>query len=111
MTASGPWISGSAERLTSHLIIEEFMLSANEAASKVLARKQCTDALTRIHEDIAPDKLYALKGFLWRRSASPCATWKTPASRSRRWSTGSQAGIPAGGKFRDPEVVHAGVLR
>ncbi len=52
-----------AERLTSHLIIEEFMLSANEAASKVL-RENNVPTLYRIHEDIAPDKLYALKGFL-----------------------------------------------
>lgn len=52
-----------ADRLPSHEIIEEFMLTANEAASKIL-RENNIPSLYRIHENISPDKLYSLKCFL-----------------------------------------------
>ncbi len=52
-----------AARLSSHMLIEEFMLTANEAASKTLREKNIP-ALYRIHEDISMDKLFALKSFL-----------------------------------------------
>jgi ribonuclease R len=51
-----------SERLVSHRIIEEFMLSANEAASKVL-REAAVPTLYRIHENISEEKLTALTGF------------------------------------------------
>ncbi len=49
-------------RLSSHRIIEEFMLSANEAASITL-REAGIPALYRIHEKIGEEKLTALAGF------------------------------------------------
>jgi len=49
-------------RLSSHRIIEEFMLSANEAASKTL-REAGVPTLYRIHENIGEEKLTALAGF------------------------------------------------
>ncbi|HON77513.1 MAG TPA: VacB/RNase II family 3'-5' exoribonuclease [Spirochaetota bacterium] len=52
-----------ATRLPSHEIIEEFMLTANEAASKTL-RENNVPSLYRVHENISPDKLYSLKWFL-----------------------------------------------
>ena len=53
----------AAQRLKSHLIIEEFMLSANEAVSKVL-RENDFPTLYRIHENISMEKLTALRKFL-----------------------------------------------
>jgi ribonuclease R len=52
-----------AKRLPSHEIIEEFMLTANEAASKML-RENNIPSLYRIHENISADKLFSLKCFL-----------------------------------------------
>ena len=52
-----------AQRLKSHLIIEEFMLSANEAVSKAL-RERRVPTLYRIHEKISDEKLHSLKRFL-----------------------------------------------
>ncbi|MBN2040269.1 MAG: ribonuclease R [Spirochaetes bacterium] len=51
-----------AERLRSHAIVEEFMLSANEAVSRELTNKKIP-ALYRIHEDISEEKLESLKSF------------------------------------------------
>ncbi len=53
----------AAQRLKSHIIIEEFMLSANEAVSKVL-RENDIPTLYRIHENISMEKLTALRKFL-----------------------------------------------
>lgn len=50
------------KRLISHRIIEECMLSANEAASKTL-REAAIPTLYRIHETISDEKLTALKSF------------------------------------------------
>ncbi len=52
-----------AKRLPSHLIIEEFMLSANEAVSRFL-REHDIPTLYRIHEPISDEKLTALTQFL-----------------------------------------------
>ncbi len=52
-----------ATRLDSHMIIEEFMLSANEVVSRVL-RENNVPALYRIHEPIAEEKFIALQNFL-----------------------------------------------
>lgn len=52
-----------ATRLDSHMIIEEFMLSANELVSRVL-RENDVPALYRIHEPIAEEKFIALQNFL-----------------------------------------------
>lgn len=52
-----------ATRLDSHMIIEEFMLSANEIVSRVL-RQNNVPALYRIHEPIAEEKFIALQNFL-----------------------------------------------
>ncbi len=52
-----------AERLPSHLIIEELMLSANEVVSRHLREKQ-VPTLYRIHEPINDEKLTALIQFL-----------------------------------------------
>ncbi|MGB4268367.1 MAG: ribonuclease R [Spirochaetota bacterium] len=52
-----------ATRLDSHMIIEEFMLSANEVVSRVL-RENNVPALYRIHEPIALEKFIALQNFL-----------------------------------------------
>jgi len=52
-----------AQRLPSHEIVEEFMLTANEAASKML-RENNIPSLYRIHENISTDKLFSLKCFL-----------------------------------------------
>ncbi len=51
-----------AERLVSHSMVEEFMLSANEAASMAL-REAAMPALYRIHENISDEKLAALIDF------------------------------------------------
>lgn len=51
-----------AQRLVSHRIVEEFMLSANEAASKLL-REAAVPTLYRIHENISDEKLAALIDF------------------------------------------------
>ncbi len=53
----------ATQRLKSHIIIEEFMLSANEAVSKAL-RENSVPALYRIHENISHEKLAALEKFL-----------------------------------------------
>lgn len=53
----------AAKRLKSHIIIEEFMLSANEAVSRAL-RENNIPALYRIHENISQEKLLALVKFL-----------------------------------------------
>ncbi len=53
----------ATQRLKSHIIIEEFMLSANEAVSKALREKNLP-TLYRIHENISIEKLAALKKFL-----------------------------------------------
>ncbi len=52
-----------ATRLDSHMIIEEFMLSANEIVSRVL-RENNVPTLYRIHEPIAQEKFIALQNFL-----------------------------------------------
>ena len=52
-----------AARYHSHTVIEEFMLSANEAVSRVL-KEQEIPSLYRIHEDISDEKLSSLKKFL-----------------------------------------------
>ncbi len=52
-----------AVRLKSHTLIEEFMLSANEAVSKAL-RESEFPALYRVHEKISIDNLISLKKFL-----------------------------------------------
>ena len=52
-----------AERLRSSNIIEEFMLAANVAVSRVLRERE-VPALYRIHEEISPDSLIKLKNFL-----------------------------------------------
>ena len=52
-----------AERLPSHMIIEEFMLSANEVVSRHLRENQ-VPTLYRIHEPISEEKLTALRQFL-----------------------------------------------
>ncbi|MFC1669156.1 ribonuclease R family protein [Spirochaetota bacterium] len=50
------------ERLKSHFIVEEFMLTANEAASLTIRNKNIP-ALYRIHETISPEKINALSIF------------------------------------------------
>ena len=52
-----------AERLISNNIIEEFMLAANVAVSRVLRERE-VPTLYRIHEEISPDSLIKLKNFL-----------------------------------------------
>jgi ribonuclease R len=52
-----------ADRLSSHMIIEEFMLSANMVVSMALDRSG-TPALYRIHEEMSPESLASLKKFL-----------------------------------------------
>lgn len=51
------------KRLNSHRIIEEFMLSANQAAAH-LARKHNIPMLHRVHESISEDKLEKINAFL-----------------------------------------------
>lgn len=53
----------AVSRLKSHLIIEEFMLGANETVSKML-RESEIPALYRIHETISDEKLAILIRFL-----------------------------------------------
>jgi ribonuclease R len=53
----------ATQRLKSHLIIEEFMLSANETVSRAL-REFSIPTLYRIHENISEEKLLALQKFL-----------------------------------------------
>ncbi len=53
----------AAERLLSHDIVEEFMLSANETVAFEL-KKKGVPALYRIHEKIDPNKLSSLAKFL-----------------------------------------------
>jgi len=53
----------SVQRLVSHTIVEEFMLSANEAVSRAL-RERGLPALYRVHEKISQEKLTALVKFL-----------------------------------------------
>ena len=48
------------DRLDAHRLIEEFMVLANVAASKVLIAKK-TPLLFRVHEEPSPDKLEALR--------------------------------------------------
>jgi len=52
-----------AQRLESHTIIEEFMLSANETVSKALIKNRIP-TMYRIHEKINDEKLFILKKFL-----------------------------------------------
>lgn len=52
-----------AERLRSHTLIEEFMLSANEVVSRTLTENNIP-ALYRVHERISDEKLMILKKFL-----------------------------------------------
>ena len=49
-------------RMASHRLIEEFMLSANEAASRTL-REAAIPTLYRVHENISEEKIGALIGF------------------------------------------------
>ncbi len=53
----------TTQRLKSHLIIEEFMLSANETVSRTL-REHGIPALYRVHESISDEKLVTLVRFL-----------------------------------------------
>lgn len=53
----------TTQRLKSHLIIEEFMLSANETVSRAL-REHGIPALYRVHESISDEKLVTLVRFL-----------------------------------------------
>ncbi|TAL39093.1 MAG: VacB/RNase II family 3'-5' exoribonuclease [Spirochaetes bacterium] len=53
----------SVQRLVSHVIVEEFMLSANEAVSRAL-RENAIPALFRVHESVSQEKLSALVKFL-----------------------------------------------
>lgn len=52
-----------AKRLKSQTLIEEFMLSANEAVSKTL-KENSIPSLYRVHEKISDENLAALKKFL-----------------------------------------------
>jgi ribonuclease R len=52
-----------AKRLKSQMVIEEFMLSANEVVSRTLTENDMP-ALYRIHENISEEKLLSLKNFL-----------------------------------------------
>jgi ribonuclease R len=52
-----------AQRFKSHSLIEEAMLSANEAVSRVL-REQKIPALYRVHEPMSGDQLGSLRTFL-----------------------------------------------
>jgi ribonuclease R len=52
-----------AIRLKSHIIVEEFMLSANETVSRIL-RENKIPTLYRIHESISDEKLTTLSRFL-----------------------------------------------
>jgi len=52
-----------ASRLKSHTLIEEFMLSANEAVSKLL-KDMKIPTLYRVHEEISEEKMEILKKFL-----------------------------------------------
>ncbi|MDY6935284.1 MAG: ribonuclease R family protein [Spirochaetota bacterium] len=52
-----------SHRLKSHVIIEEFMLSANEVVSRTL-RDNDIPTLYRVHESISDEKLLYLKNFL-----------------------------------------------
>lgn len=52
-----------ATRLRSHMLIEEFMLSANEAVSRELREKEIP-SLYRVHEPMSPDSMESLKKFL-----------------------------------------------
>ncbi|HQO40649.1 MAG TPA: RNB domain-containing ribonuclease, partial [Spirochaetota bacterium] len=52
-----------ATRLKSHMLIEEFMLSANEAVSRELKEKEIP-SLYRVHEPMSPDNIESLKKFL-----------------------------------------------
>ena len=52
-----------ASRLRSHLIVEEFMLSANEVVSRALTENDMP-ALYRVHEDISDEKMVTLQKFL-----------------------------------------------
>ena len=54
---------GFATRYRSHAVVEEFMLSANEAVSKAL-RENDIPTLYRVHEPIADEKLEMLRRFL-----------------------------------------------
>jgi len=51
-----------AERLRSHMIIEEFMLSANEIVSRALTENNIL-SLYRVHENISDEKLLLLRNF------------------------------------------------
>ena len=55
----------TTQRLKSHLIIEEFMLSANETVSRTL-REHGIPALYRVHESISDEKLVTLVRFSTR---------------------------------------------
>ncbi|MCU4651689.1 ribonuclease R [Roseibacterium sp. SDUM158016] len=48
------------DRLDAHRLIEEFMVLANVAAARTLAKKQ-TPLLYRVHEEPAPEKIEALR--------------------------------------------------
>ncbi|HRZ25884.1 MAG TPA: ribonuclease R [Spirochaetota bacterium] len=52
-----------AQRLMSHMIIEEFMLSANEAVSRALTQKGIP-TLYRVHESISDESMTSLRDFL-----------------------------------------------
>jgi ribonuclease R len=51
-----------ASKLTSHTVIEEFMLTANEVVSRALTGKDIP-SLYRVHEDISEEKMLALRNF------------------------------------------------
>lgn len=51
------------ERLDAHMLVEDFMISANVAAAKALESKKA-DLIYRVHETPAREKLIALKDFL-----------------------------------------------
>ncbi len=52
-----------AERLKSHMIIEEFMLSANEVVSRALTGNKIP-ALYRVHENMSDESLTSLRRFI-----------------------------------------------
>lgn len=51
------------ERLDAHMLVEDFMITANVAAAKALESKKA-DLIYRVHEAPAREKLIALKDFL-----------------------------------------------
>ncbi len=67
------------ERLKSHLIIEEFMLSANVVVSRAL-RESGRPSLYRNHDEVSPDSLLLLRDFLRQLGIAFRASGNTTAS-------------------------------